>query len=32
MNLSRDTYYENVKGAIFNKLGQDMNQLNAIEE
>jgi hypothetical protein len=32
INLNRDTYYENVKGAILDKLDQNINQMNAIEE
>lgn len=32
LNLNRDTYYENVKSAILDKLDQNISQMNAIEE
>ena len=31
-NQSRDSYYENIKGAVYNKLNQNEEQLEAIEE
>ena len=32
VNLNRDSLYDNVKHAIFDKLEQDLQQLNALEE
>ena len=32
INLSRDSYYENVKQAVYTHLDQDEHQLHAIEE
>ena len=32
VNLSRDSLYDNLKHAIFDKLEQDSTQLNALEE
>ncbi len=32
MNIDRDTYYDNVKDSIYNKLNQNENQTTAIEE
>jgi hypothetical protein len=32
VNLNRDSLYDNVKHAIFDKLEQDQSQLNALEE
>ena len=32
VNLNRDSLYDNVKNAIFDKLDQDLSQLNALEE
>jgi hypothetical protein len=32
LNLNRDAYIDNIKQAMFDKLGQDMLQVNATEE
>lgn len=32
LNIDRDTYYDNVKDSIFNKLNQNENQTAAMEE
>lgn len=32
LSIDRDTYYENVKSAIYDKLNQDDDLANAVEE